>query len=79
MKSRIVHYVPHMSWPQECDCRPVCHQRDDDEIQGSSDRKAVTCKNCLRSMAASQKRKSARESAQMRSHEAWMNEAGGGA
>jgi hypothetical protein len=78
MKTKIVHFVSRCCGPQECDCRPRCFQREGDEIQVTTTAKNVTCKNCLKGLAADKKRKSARESAQMRSHEAWANEVGGG-
>ena len=61
-KSKIVHFLSHCCGPQECDCRPRCFQREGDEIQVTATAKDVTCKNCLKAMAADQKRKLARKS-----------------
>lgn len=77
MASKIIHYISHYCGPQECDCRPRCHQRDGDEIRRTDSPDSVTCKNCLKGMAADYKRKCARNAAQIRSHKAWMDEARG--
>ncbi|MBP5968703.1 hypothetical protein [Pseudomonas iridis] len=77
MVAKVLHYVSHGCGPQECDCRPRCFQREGDDIQTTSTAANVTCKNCLKGLAADKKQKSLREQAQIRSHKAWMDEARG--
>lgn len=76
-RAKAVHLVEHhCAAVDDCECSAAC-RIEGHEIQETGIRKYVTCKNCLRSMAAEQKRKSKREAEQMASHKAWADEARG--
>lgn len=50
-----VHYLTHHCGPQECDCEPLCKGRAMDPITSSRENE-VTCKTCLRALAAGRAR-----------------------
>lgn len=70
--SRPVHYMPHSCGPQECDCNPVC--RADGDLSTTQDVQLVSCRNCLRSIEATKKRRARERTRLNRSFEAWANE-----
>ena len=72
---KTIHFVTHRCCLQECDCPTHCHQWG--ETKATSIEADVTCKNCLRVIAADQKRKRKREVAQFASHKAWADEVRG--
>lgn len=76
-RAKAIHLVEHhCAAVDDCECYSAC-RIDGCEIQETGIRKHVTCKNCLRSIAAEQKRKSKRETSQIASHKAWADEARG--
>lgn len=52
---QVVHYIAHHCGPQECDCLPLCKGRAADPMATSAE-KYVTCKTCLRALAAGRAR-----------------------
>lgn len=54
-KIKKVHFVAHCCGPDECDCDPYCHVWAD-ELETTGRLQHVTCKNCLKSLAAREER-----------------------
>lgn len=70
--SRTAHYIEHHCGFQECDCEVAC--RAEGDLSVTAHKSEVTCKNCLRSIAAWAKRAEKARAASMRAREAFATE-----